>query len=99
MSATYGHVTKLFLGSEFQHKGNKQMKKSEFSAKSCIFLGKIKKKRQIQKINLFKYYTHRRGQKKKWKKLSSLGQEPTFKIWIFETVLEDKKNNKTVSAN
>ena len=26
-SPTYGHVTKLFLESEFQHKGNKQMKK------------------------------------------------------------------------
>ena len=38
-SSTYGHVTKLFLESESQHKGNKQMKKREFSAKSCSFLG------------------------------------------------------------
>ena len=29
-STTYGHVTKLFLESEFQHKENKQMKKREF---------------------------------------------------------------------
>ena len=27
MLPTYGHVTKLFLESEFQHKGNKHMKK------------------------------------------------------------------------
>ena len=27
MSPSYGYVTKLFLESEFQHKGNKQMKK------------------------------------------------------------------------
>ena len=38
-SSTYGHVTKLFIESEFQHKGNKQTKKHEFSAKSCSFLG------------------------------------------------------------
>ena len=30
-------VTKLFLEIEFQLKGNKQMKKGEFSAKSCGF--------------------------------------------------------------
>ena len=33
-----GHVIKLFLESEFQHKRNKQRKKREFSAKSCSFL-------------------------------------------------------------
>ena len=38
-SPTYGHVTKLFLESEFQHKRNKQTKKRKFSAKSCSFLG------------------------------------------------------------
>ena len=31
MSLTYGHVAKLFLESEFQHKGNKQMKKNAYS--------------------------------------------------------------------
>ena len=40
MSPTYGYVTKLFLESEFQHEGNKQTKKSKFSAKSCGFLGR-----------------------------------------------------------
>ena len=29
-SPTYVHVKKLFLELEFQHKGNKQMKKHEF---------------------------------------------------------------------
>ena len=29
-SRIYGHVTKLFLESEFHHKENKQMKKHEF---------------------------------------------------------------------
>ena len=38
MSPIYGYVTKLFLESEFQHKGNKQTKKIEVSAKSCVFL-------------------------------------------------------------
>ena len=37
-SPTYGHVTILFLELEFQSKGNKQMNKGEFSAKSCGFL-------------------------------------------------------------
>ena len=38
---------------------------------------------QIQKLNLFKYYTER-TKKNFWTKLSSLGQEPTFKagIWV-----------------
>ena len=31
-SPIYGHVAKLFLESEFQHKGNKQTEKREFSA-------------------------------------------------------------------
>ena len=33
-------VTKLHLESKFQHKGNKQTKKREFSVKSCGFLGR-----------------------------------------------------------
>ena len=37
MSTTYGHVTKLFLELEFQNKGNKQMKKLEFSANFAVF--------------------------------------------------------------
>ena len=55
MSPSYGYVTKLFLESEFQHKGNKQMKKREFSAKSWQFSWQ----EQIQKIKLFKYYTEK----------------------------------------
>ena len=39
-SPTYWHVAKLFLESEFQHKENKQTKKTQkFSAKSCGFIG------------------------------------------------------------
>ena len=56
-SPPYGQVTKLFLESEFQHKGNKQLKKKkkkrEFLANSCSF----SRQQQIQNIKLFKYYT------------------------------------------
>ena len=52
MSSTYEYVTKLFLESEFQHKGNKQTKKLEFSAKLCGFLGRTE-----SEIKIFKYYT------------------------------------------
>ena len=38
-SPTYGHVAELFLELECQHKGNKQMKKRDFPAKSCGFHG------------------------------------------------------------
>ena len=38
MSPTCVYVKKLFLELEFQHKGNKQTKKYEFSVKSCVFL-------------------------------------------------------------
>ena len=67
MSPTYGHVTKLFLESEFQYKGKKQTK----NLNSLWFSWE----EQIQKIKLFKYNT----EKQLWTKLSSLGQEPTFK--------------------
>ena len=50
MSPTYGYVTKLFLESEFQYKGNKQMNKREFSAKSCGFLGR-KRFRKYKYLN------------------------------------------------
>ena len=52
MSPTYGYVTKLFLESEFQHKGNKTNK----------FLSKILRfswQEQIQKMKIFKYYTEK----------------------------------------
>ena len=62
---------KLFLESEFQHKGNKQLKKRKFSAKSYGFLSSKDSENIIIQI------LHRKGQIKKWIELSSLGQEPT----------------------
>ena len=56
MSPTYGYVTKLFLESEFQHKGNKQTKKK--NKKKPQILSKILRfswQEQIQKIKIFKY--------------------------------------------
>ena len=66
---------KLFLESEFQHKGNKQTKKREFSAKSCGFLGS----NRFRKYNYSNTTQERTN--KKWIELSSLGQEPTFKCF------------------
>ena len=74
MSPTYGHMTKLFLESEFQHKGNIQMKKTRILCKILLFSWQ----EQVQKTKLFKYYTDK-NQNIKWTKLSLLGQEPTFK--------------------
>ena len=48
MSPTYGYVTKLFLESEFQHKGNKQMKNKQKKTKKDK-KQKKKKKKKIQK--------------------------------------------------
>ena len=50
MSPAYGYVANLFLDSEFQHKGNKQTKQRELSAKFCGFLSSNK---------FFKYYTEK----------------------------------------
>ena len=36
-SPTYGHVTKLFLESEFQHKVNKQMKTMNSKQNLAVF--------------------------------------------------------------
>ena len=55
MSPTYGHMTKLFLESEFQHKGNKQRKKRKISAKSYGLLGR----NRFKKKKLFKYYAEK----------------------------------------
>ena len=38
MSPTYGCVTKLFLESEFQHKGNKQTKNVNTQQNLAVFL-------------------------------------------------------------
>ena len=73
MSPTYGYVIKLFLESEFQHKGNKQMKKLEFSANLAVCMAGTDSENKIVKI------LHRKGQKNIWIKLS-LGQDPTFKF-------------------
>ena len=42
----YEYVLQLFLESELQHKGNKQTKKREFSAKICRFLGRKRFRKQ-----------------------------------------------------
>ena len=55
MSPTYGYVTKLFLELEFQHKGNKQTKKTQILSKILQVSGQ----EHIQKIKSFKYYTEK----------------------------------------
>ena len=51
MYVTYGYGTKLFLESEFQHKGNKQTKTMQILNKILWVSGQ----EQIQKIKSFKY--------------------------------------------
>ena len=70
----YGHVTKLFLELELQHKGNKQMKKGLIVSKLLWF----SRQERIQKIKLFRCYTEK-DKNENWTDLSLLGQEPTFK--------------------
>ena len=55
MSPTYCHVTKLFLESEFQHKGNKQMKKMQILSQILRFSWQ----EPILKLKSFKYYTEK----------------------------------------
>ena len=50
MSPTFGYVTKLFLESEFQHKGNEQTKKTRILSKIL----RVSWQEQIQKIKIFK---------------------------------------------
>ena len=87
MSLTYGHVTKLFIESEFQHKGNEQTLKKQILSKILQF----SLQKQIQKMKLFKSYTEK-DKKKPWTKLSSLGQEPTFKGSVIELQGEPLEN-------
>ena len=54
MSPTNEYVTKLFLDSEYQHKGNKQTTKMQILSKILRFSWQ----EQIQKIK-FKYYTEK----------------------------------------
>ena len=84
MSFTYGHVAKLFLESKFQHKANKQTKKTQILSKILL----VSSQKQIQNMKLFKYNT-KQGQKKIWTKLSSLGQEPTFKANCWRRTPQD----------
>ena len=73
-SSTYWHLTELFLESEFQHKGNTQTKKKVNSKQNlAVFSPATDSEHKIIQI------LHRKGQNKIWTKLSSLGQEPTFK--------------------
>ena len=58
-SPTYGHVTKLFLESEFQHKGINERQNANSQQNLAVSW-----QQPIQRIKLFKYYT---GQKKKRK--------------------------------
>ena len=71
-SPTYGHVTNLFLELKFQHKGYKQTKKAEFSAKSCSFICR-NRFRQQDHLNATLKRT-----KENWTDLSLLG--PTFTL-------------------
>ena len=84
-----GHVTKLFLEMGFQHKGNKQMKKTQILSKILQF----SRQHQIQKIKLFKYYIEK-GKNKIWTELSLLGQEPTFTIPVIHKYCEQKNTKK-----
>ena len=54
MSPTYGYVTKLFVESEFQHKGTKQTNKREFQQ-----ILRVSWQEQIQKIKSIKCYTEK----------------------------------------
>ena len=54
---TYGHVTELFLESEFQHKGNKQMKNANSKPNIAVFSEAIDSQNKIIQI------LHRKGQK------------------------------------
>ena len=83
MSPTYGYVTKLFLESEFQHKGNKQMKNKQKKTKKDKKQKKKKKKKYKKK-------------KKKTRILSEISQfswqEQFQKIKLFKYYTERDKN-------
>ena len=74
-SPTNGHVKKLFLESEFQHKGNKQATKNVNSQQNIAFSSAA-----TDSDHRISQILHKKGQNNIWTELSSLGQEPTFKI-------------------
>ena len=55
MPPTYGYMTKLFLESEFLRKVNQQTKKTQVLSKILLVFWQ----EQIQKIQIFKYYTEK----------------------------------------
>ena len=67
-SGTYGHMTKLFLESDIQHKGNKhppptkEKKKKKENASSHQNLAAFSAATYTQEIKLFKYFT-KKGKK------------------------------------
>ena len=67
---------KTFLDSKFQHKGNKQTKKGEFSAKFQNF---ALFSAASDSENIIIQILHGKRETEIWTVLSSLGQEPTFK--------------------
>ena len=54
MSPTYRYMTKLFLELEFQHKGNKPIKKANSQQNLAVFLAGTDSEKK-----LFKYYTEK----------------------------------------
>ena len=72
MSPTHGHVTDLFLELEFQHKGNKNIINVNSQQNIAVFSIAIDSENKIIQL------LHRKGQKIKFDKMSSSGQEPTF---------------------
>ena len=75
MSPIYGQATKLFLESEFQHKGNKQTENTNSQQNLAVFLG------GTDSENEFILILYSNGHKNFLTKLSSLGKEPTFKVF------------------
>ena len=73
-SPIYGYVAKLFLESEFQHKRNKQTKNANSQQNLAVFSAVTDSENIIIQI------LHVKGQIKIWTEMSSLGQEPTFKV-------------------
>ena len=59
MSPTYGYVTKLFLESEFQYKGNKQTKNANSQQNLAVFLAETEKdKKYLDKIVIIRTGTY-----------------------------------------
>ena len=66
---------KTILESKFKHKGNKQTKKVNSWQNLALFLA------ATDSENIIIQMLHGKGQTEIWTVLSSLGQEPTIKIF------------------